>query len=228
MPDEKANKAFHWRNRLEQLDGIPGEAPVDQAAAWQRLHDRLQKKPVHRKTAWYRIAAACLFFVLALSWLVLVQPVTSLVKDTKPRQDTSSKSFRALQGRDVAAVSTQHAAQKKSISPVLAKSKVHAALVNVAVTSLPALPDADTLKEISAPLVIHQAVDTILLTAAVPKKKLRVVHINELNNTVEDMHLASNAPPSSTKFLHADDLSGFSVSRNASDNIVKIKLSSSN
>lgn len=230
MPDEKANNPFHWKSQLEQLADIPGEAPFDQAAAWQKLYGRLQKEPLSRKTNRYRIAAACLLCIMVLSWLVWVQPGTPLVKDSEPRPGTLPKSFPDLPSRDAAAVSVQQAVKKKSASPLSTKNKVHPPLVNIAATSRPVLPDPDIIKEVFPPIVIHQpVVDTIRLIAAAPKKKLKVVHVNELNNTAEDMQLASNATASSIKeLLRADERSGFSTGRNASDNIIKIKLSSSN
>lgn len=226
MPDEKADK-FHWKSKLEQLADLPGEAPFDQAAAWQKLYGRLQKKPLSRKTNRYWIAAACLLFVMVLSWLIWLQPGATLVKNTKPGY-TSPQSPPVLPSRDAVAVAVQQAVKKKSVSPLLTK-KVRSHLVNVAATSRPVLPAPDIIKEVLPPIVIHQpVVDTIRLIAAAPKKKLKVVHVNELNNTAEDGHLASNTTSSLKERLRADERSGFSTSRNASDNIIKIKLSSSN
>ena len=229
MPDEKADSAFCWRDKLDQLSGLPGEAPVNQAAAWQKLHDRLQQKTPGKKTVLYWIAAACLLCALALSWPVLIRPDHALVTIAQPKQESSRQSFHKTDSQGALAVSLPQGSKKKSVPRLDPKTNPHPALVHAAIMSPPAIPP-NTIKNLLQPIAMRQPQDTVHLMAAAPvKNKLRVVHINELNSTVENAHLASNAPLSSPgKSSGGDDLSGFSLSRNASDNIVKIKLSSSN
>jgi hypothetical protein len=77
-----------------------------------------------------------------------------------------------------------------------------------------------------------KSADTIAMITSTPqKKKLRVVHINELGKPVEEeIQFARNTltPTFEATFFRQDGLPGFSLSRNASDNIVKIKLPPSN
>ena len=228
MPDEKANNPFHWKNKLDELTGIPGEPPFDQPAAWQALHDRLQKKPLPRVATKYWIAAACLLCVIILSGLMLTQPDVIIVKRaTQSTRHFSPKPVTQPVSHEADAVAFQPVIKNKPISPPIPKNNLHPSLVHAAVGRPMLLPDTtdNTLLAITIP----QPHDTMHLTAAAPaKKKLRVVHINELNNTVDDGHLASNLAAASSKKSMSEDDAGLSLSRNASDNILKIKLSSSN
>ena len=42
--NENPNDDFHWKNKLENLESLPGET-FNKEASWEKLHDRLQKKP---------------------------------------------------------------------------------------------------------------------------------------------------------------------------------------
>lgn len=227
MPDEKANKSFYWKDKLDRLDFIPGEPPVDKEAGWQQLQDRLQKRPRKKKKIAYWIAAACLLGVMLLTKLQLMQPEENLVKrDTHPAPRTSLKHLPVTGNQKFLATLKQTA--KKNIHPPESKNKLYPVVIKAATTSGP-VPLPDTVKEILPETISYQLVDTVLLITAAPKKKLRVVHINEVNRPEDDTQLASNDPaPSSTKLSRENSLPNFSVSRNASDNIIKIKISSSN
>ena len=49
MLNEKPNNDFHWKNKLEDLESLPGET-FNKEAAWEKLHERMQgKKSQHKK-----------------------------------------------------------------------------------------------------------------------------------------------------------------------------------
>ena len=217
---------MHWKSKLDELEIIPGEAPFDRTAAWQTLKGRLQQRPVRRTKAWYWVAAACLLGIIVLSMLMRTQPDAPLVnRDAQPKHLSLPKTLPQPAGGEVVTTPPQQLVKVKSISPHTTERKGHPVLVRAVESQLVLSPDPinNTLPAITIPLPNDTA---HLVTAIQAKKKLRVVHINELNGAVDDVHLASNAPAaSSKKYLHDDD-AGLSLSRNASDNIVKIKISS--
>ena len=227
MSDEKVNKSFYWKDKLDELDLLPGEAPVDKEAGWQQLRNRLQKKPRKKKGIAYWIAAACLVGVMVLTRLQLMQPEETLVRrDTHPAPRTSLKHLPVTGNQKFLATLKQTA--KKNIHPPESKDKLYPVVVKAAATGEP-VPLPDTVKETLPAADPYQPVDTVHLITAAPKKKLRVVHINEVNRPEDDTQLASNDPaPSSAQLSRENSLPNFSVSRNASDNIIKIKISSSN
>ena len=226
MPDEKAGNPFYWKDKLDGLDFLPGEAPVDKEAGWQQLQDRLQKRPRKKKKIAYWIAAACLVGVMLLTKLRLMQPEETLVKrNTHPAPQTAPR-LPATGNQEALAALKQTV--KNNIHLPESKNKLYPVVIKAATTSGP-VPLPDTVKEILPETIPYQPADTVLLITAAPKKKLRVVHINEVNRPEDDTQLASNDPaPSSAKFLEKNSLPDFSVSRNVSDNIIKIKISSSN
>ena len=62
MSNERADEFLPWRGRLTPADALPEQGLEEKELTWQRLAERLQKKPRRRFAAWW-IAAAC--FVLA-------------------------------------------------------------------------------------------------------------------------------------------------------------------
>ena len=225
MPDEKADKPVYWKSGLDQLDFLPGEPPVDKEAGWQKLHDRLQHSRRKKKAGGYWVAAACLLGVMILTRLLLMQPGDSLVKKDPPSTRKTSPTPRPVIDNPETVAFLPPSSNKRSSLPDI-KNKLHP--VAKAATTSGLMVPPDTIMEIPSPTAIVQPVDTVQLITAAPKKKLRVVHINEVDRPAEDTQLASNVPVSSAKLSREDDAAGFSLSRNASDNIVKIKLSSSN
>jgi hypothetical protein len=76
-PDEPTGSEQLWRRLLREPDALPGQALEDKDAAWDKLFERLNKKP--RRRFWdYRIAAACL--------LILLIPASRLWQDRPARE----------------------------------------------------------------------------------------------------------------------------------------------
>lgn len=63
MSNERTDDFLSWRSRLEDPEGIPGQALDDREATWERLMDKLRETP-RRRFSGYRIAAACLLLAL--------------------------------------------------------------------------------------------------------------------------------------------------------------------
>src|SRR5690606_39238739 len=66
MSNGAHNDGFPWRDRLEGLKSLPGEAVMDKAAAWEKLGSRLQGKKRRRYAAWYWSAAAVALLAVLL------------------------------------------------------------------------------------------------------------------------------------------------------------------
>jgi hypothetical protein len=63
MSNEKADEFLSWRGRLSSPDALPEQGLDDKELSWQRLAERLERKPARRGAAWW-IAAACLLMAL--------------------------------------------------------------------------------------------------------------------------------------------------------------------
>lgn len=233
MATEKANEPLRWKDKLDQPAWLPGESLTDTEASWNRLHERLQQKPVAKRRAVYRAAAACLLVVSVIGWLMPEQHRGTLVKNKiQPTPVTAMQSLPS-KGPGGTVTATQPVTTKEYTIRSGVKSRLlhpdfsHAVLavrpVAVGVNSAHEPPPVITVN-------IIQPTDTIHLTAAAPAKKMRVVHINMLGTGSEESQIAGNNPTlyPQAKLSNSDDLSRFSISKNTSDNILKIKLSSSN
>ena len=68
MSNEDPNNTPHWRNKLDELEHLPGSA-FNGDAAWDKLYGRLQGNKKSKKMFWYWIAAACVVFGLMITLL---------------------------------------------------------------------------------------------------------------------------------------------------------------
>lgn len=178
MSNEKHSD--NWIGKLEELESLPGEASFNKAAAWDRLHQRMDGKKTKKRGIWYW-AAACLFLAV-IALLLLVEerkahfpPPASYVEnpDKNKMQEVAAditETTVAVKSPPVSVPGDSPVRRK----PLPVKEKKPAIISDVA-TILPpvikAIPHPDTmLAETSA-------------VAAVPKK-MRVVHINDVGGDV--------------------------------------------
>jgi len=236
MLHEKPNEFFNWKNKLGEWDQLPAEPVWDKAASWEKLHDRLLKKPRNKNTLWYWTAAACLLFIAGIQWTLVNKKNDHLVKDNIQPESEQTSSARENFKRDSVVSSSQVNTEKKHGRSVSVKGKTqhtsgtHPFLKKGSVVLTTDMAK-ETLHEIIKTIPVKPA-DTMLITATVPvKKKLRVVHINELSKIAdEEIQFARNTSSraAQTNIPTQDGISGWSLSKNSSDNLVKIKLSPSN
>jgi len=232
MPYEKPGEAFPWKIELDDLDHLPEEQVLDKTRAWEKLPGRLLKKPGNTIIRWYWTAAACLLLSVGIPWLTMNEKDNNLVKNTR-QQIPGNPSI--LQTPPTNNTITPPQTQIDPKRPVPAKAKIKQQLLpaNKKVEINTSVLDQTKLSIGIIPEVKNISInpDTIAFVTAIPeKKKLRVVHINELDNPEEHIPFArSNASPAfQVKSLNDDAFSVFAVSRNSSDNILKIMLSPSN
>jgi hypothetical protein len=64
MSDEKHHSTAHPDYNLDALDGIPGEVPLEKDRAWEKLYLRLHENNRIKKRYRYWIAAACMLSAL--------------------------------------------------------------------------------------------------------------------------------------------------------------------
>lgn len=235
MLHEKPNEFFHWKNKLDELDHLPGEPVHDKASSWKKLHDRIREKPHHNRMIWYWAAAACVILIGGIQWIMVNQKDDKLVNDTRKYESKQSSNKSVIVKEDPVVDPTNIIIENNQKAPVTVKNKTrHRNLTDTVLTDELVVTTLDTIKEQSPEIMVNtmKPADTISIVAGTSvKKKLRVVHINELGNPEKDeMRFAGNTPSPAfqTKFINQDGLSSFSLSRNSSDNLVKIKLSPSN
>jgi hypothetical protein len=194
MQEEIQNN--NWRSSLDELECIPGEASPALTDAWQTLHARLAPKENTYKLLWWVAAAACVIVVFLLS----------ANKDQKlPAKNINNVVKSNVEIKHP--VIEQEALVNK---PIVNKTKkgIHAKK-----------PETVTTEKIEvAPVVIEEHAPPIAIIetppAPPPVKKLRVIHINELQG--------NNSEENKERMIESY------VSNSTSDKILKIKISPSN
>jgi hypothetical protein len=185
-----------WKNKLEDAEDLSMIILQDKNAAWEKLHSRLHQPPRRIKAIWYWAAAACLLIAMLVPMLTAnkKQPEImtnnlkqAVINKTEVQQQivlTENKLNTALPentGKTIT-VQTDHPLNNKKIKPFV----------------IPVKPNIDLIvseqKNISAEqnivlLPVQIPVTAITTSVAVTeRKKLKVVHINELGDPVLEPH----------------------------------------
>ncbi|MEO6316162.1 MAG: hypothetical protein ABIU63_09450 [Chitinophagaceae bacterium] len=229
MANEKQTDGLHWVNKLDQLDSLPGASMPDKNSSWERLHGRLHEKRRRKNHGWYW-AAAC--FLLLSAWPLLVkikkQPV-SLQNLVEQRQVPIQSIPAIVINPDMMPVITSKPPAKKEMAyhslkhtpNPIEKNKIDPGEGMIA---------ADSKADSTTTTMSGHGPDTaVALVAAMPaKKRLPVVHINELGKQEqENAKFASRTqwPAFQIRFLNQENNSGTSTApvHTASD-ILQIKI----
>jgi hypothetical protein len=188
MPNENPNNTPRWRNKLDELEHLHASA-LNKDAAWDKLYGRLLGNKKSKKISWYWIAAACLLFGLIIA-LMNYQKSTSQPgnKETAIKQPTEIKqpvlkieeinkneneNGGELMKDKIVTTSNKPIQRNRRITPIEVATKVH--------------PDDVVISYPEKELVVNslQIINTNPATTVLPqKKKLNVVHINELGDPV--------------------------------------------
>jgi hypothetical protein len=196
-------KRFDIKERLDALERLPGEAPFHKDAAWEQLHGRLQKKPRRNGAVWYW-AAACLLPVILLLWISTNNKETVLVKTTLQQKKHTTLPVIQLPPSQK---ETATVAAALSIEKSASIKNVHTPAGHITNKNNIQIPSSLVVTNEKTPVAVPEmaaSADTmaVIATVAVVKKKLRVVHINELETTpvVNPEQLASSAGHAQNRF----------------------------
>jgi len=189
MSNESPNNSSQWRNKLDELEHLRGST-YDGDAAWDKLYGRLRGNSKTKKMFWYWIAAACLLFGLMVALRNQRNGIsqdqnkeTAIRKGNerdKPalRIDETNKEKRktntTLINDKMVSTSEQPAQKIRRIIPTYVPDKMRS---SAAVINYPEQePEAKPLQIVKNPTI----------AALPPKRKRKVVHINELGDPVTE------------------------------------------
>jgi hypothetical protein len=177
MSSEKQNKMPAWKEGFLQWERSGGSAEPGESLLWEKLQDRLQPARSKKKVYFFR-AAAIVLFLLAVGFLLL----------QKQKQQTDP----VVASKPGAPVKQVPVVKKVirvpiPVQPVVSHDKVNPSNKTPAIIpseNIIVQPEEEKLAVIDqAPEIVQQQELAPIPLAAVPqKKKLRVVHLNELNN----------------------------------------------
>ena len=214
MADKKQNNADSWKQVLDCPENLPGEGMPDKNAAWEKLYNRLYTKPAPR-TAWYWIAATVLTMI-AVSWLItgrkkndITKPTDSIVGNTKSIRPSRPANL----NRQPSVGKTTFIKQPIARGANAVHKKTYYRNTVSFYPSQVVISSISTVGSPHALTIVAPATGDSAKLALVfgPKKKLRVLHVNELGivtfSDSEQLALAAQEK-SNTKFRLKSNSSG--------------------
>jgi hypothetical protein len=252
--DNKIQPEFN----LDELNGIPDETPLDKSLAWEKLYPRLHTPPRRKKVGWYWAAAASLC-IMAIYGIGLhkeremagsnlknrpgvntaIQPPSTVKANPPYRKVPELKRNQVIQ-QEKTGKRPSRSPEKNELQ--LTKKEANS-LAYSEYQPVPQSENADSIEpKNSRPVPLSglfrkagSGVKEELANnanAGVLKKKLRVVHLNELDEPAEiTNNLARNSGGHTLRVKwmeqmgYADKISEHTYSSN---DLVKINLTSSN
>ncbi|MEO6218802.1 MAG: hypothetical protein ABIO81_00135 [Ginsengibacter sp.] len=191
MLNETPNNDFHWKLKLEDLESLQDD-PFNKEASWGKLHNRLQNKSSYKKVMWYWAAAACLLLATLTQWLLSNKKENALIKnDLRQQQIQSPLSPSMPANKDSFTVIPLIPAKKKSpVNPAENDNKIITTIDHKILTFQNVAIKKDEEQSLEPGIInniITPADPQVNIVAIIPeKKKLRIVHINELGDPVKE------------------------------------------
>jgi hypothetical protein len=218
-------KQDNWRQKLLDLDNLPGDTAYDREIAWHQLQSRLQPAPRRKKAYWYWAAAA---LVVLIGWPLLVKKTTAPAPISNMAKQQVKKTVSPVQPikkESPAFIIISGPVAKKTITQKASIQQTHT-VDPIASTALPDLVDSQ--RQVLATATIVQA-DSPAVRAK-PDKKLSVVHINELETAAPELAAITEPVHTRWRIKHAlrSPTNQLVAAQKGNDGIINIKLSSKN
>ncbi len=232
MPGEK-QISMNWRNNIDELVSLPGENAPSFNNAWEKLELRLQQGKKQRKVYWYWAAAACIIACFMAIWLKENNKTGKAVEPVV-------KDFPSIHKKETAPVITNEtrAIKKENIvtalPPFEQKQKTGRKINPVRTTDTTSVvtliaKNTDSINStvgITNIVANSQTIKQKLIVFNALKKKLPVVHINDIEKPVAtNESVAGNNEHSFKLRLFRRDISTSSPGEvNDNNGIFRIKI----
>ncbi len=240
MSNENHNSTHNWKNKLEELESLPGETMPGKNTLWEKIHARLEGKRPERKPVWYWIAAACVLFLFMIPNFISNKKNDQL-SDAKSKQHQSETKQNALE-KDVP-VKAENPNKDSFTAESSARPKKNLAVTfdkpnetshkNIAENKKGQFRLYDT---VSTGNQIPETIDNSLpvtdtsssFASIIPaKKRLPIVHINELGDPDNALQVARSSEKPSVHFLKLGSEEVYNSSASITKNFATINFKSS-
>jgi hypothetical protein len=181
MLNNPPDNQSHWKQELSNLNQLPAGASFDQPAAWDKLYNRLEAPEKKKFTVWYWLAAAVVSAVLLSVVFVHqknTQPPVAMAPEKKTglQQNAQPESVQVTAEHKIRL--TDNVSKRRIIKTVGVKKIPAAKLTGETVLPMPPA-EAVPLVVVSSPPEEVAAL-VALSPAPIVKKKLAIVHLNEI------------------------------------------------
>lgn len=175
-----------WKKRLEALENLPAE-PLDKNAAWEKLYGRLDKKPRRKIAMIYWVAAASLLIAFLLIKFVnrpvdKSTPEILVKKEKEPVKQTVPEPNINIPGEYVIA---SQPSTKKSVALISKKQITNSNTAAIADSIIPDKTEPTDSLQIAV-TTAEENLTPVSPNVVSPKKRMKMVHINELGNTPKE------------------------------------------
>jgi hypothetical protein len=191
IPNENSGD-MNWKNKLEDNELLSTATLTDKNEAWEKLHDRLHQKPRLIRAVWYWAAAACLLAAMIVSLLTVNKQqaeIVTAINHLPPSETNKTVAQQQLAVKEnilstvtantkTAVIQTGHSINNKKINSDTGSLKLITALTKVTEQKDTAVKTI-TLLPVQIPVM-----ETKNIASVTEKKKLKVVHINELGDPI--------------------------------------------
>jgi hypothetical protein len=182
MSSEKQNEGPAWKEGLLQWESSGGPTEPGENMLWDKLQDRLQPARNKKRVYFFRVAAI-LLFLLAAGFLLLQKPRKSIDPVVIVTPAAPAKEAPELKKVIAAPVTAQPALSENKLS----NDKIKHTDKKPEILSSDGIitpPEEEKLVIVDpVPEIVQQQEPAPIPFVTVPqKKKLRVVHLNDLNN----------------------------------------------
>lgn len=214
MPEDNLNK-HDWRSSLEDVSFMSDELLADKNATWEKLHNRLTQKSGRVKVGWYWIAAACLLTAVILPMIMPFKFGREVVKTNVPKATLeqvvllmpSKKSEMVI----VSPSPTQHVSISAPSGQTIPNKYLRKKVTGEQV--VPVVINDKKIEKEQPAVIATDNIDIIESIAIIPvKKKLRVIHINEID-PAESLNITQSEthPAPKLKFINPEIYTSFSL-----------------
>ena len=190
MQNKKENQK-HWKDKLEEAGSFP-VASANKDLAWQKLSTRLQKKQRRKSAVWYWLAAACLLPLIVFVMLNYTKDEISTVKNVAHKPAVTQPSVTIKEAQEEKAVTSPN--QVITIKKKEPQRKQRIETATIARNEMQPPTDSIITNNTTAIALPKDSINNIASITPTRKSKLKVVHINELNEPYESLPvMAHNA-----------------------------------
>ena len=184
----------HWKKVLEEDNAFAGELLPDKTVAWQKMQSRLHLQKRDKKATWYWLAAASVSLLLIVPSIFLQNNQNLVIKDTINKKAEKALPEQQLPREERSNTATTYAvplAKKESaVTFTKAKESKHTIIATNKSSAINEYPFAknnygDSATTSTESPLADSSLST-MVAAVLPKKALKVVHVNELGDVVQE------------------------------------------